>query len=102
MFWNGDGISLSYLIGGNFGYVKKRNKCAMSTSQKVFFKNIFGNPVCCAFTSVGDHACVGSFAKVNSRAKRVPRLAKQASTNEKAFFYGCEAVKVVMLDRCGL
>ena len=25
-----------------------------------------------------------------------------ASTNEKAFFYGCEAVKVVMLDRWGL
>ena len=67
MFWNGDGISLSYLIGGNFGYVKKRNKRAMLlrfANGELYFvlppeQNQHG---------ARDHACVGSFAKAKSRA----------------------------------
>ena len=82
----------------------------MSTSQKVFFKNIFGNPVCCVLRTrklrsklVGSIICEANYPE-GARTARIGeanqasecKCAKNLSITETL------TVKYVMFYRCGL
>ena len=85
-------LSFRCLIGGNFGYVKKRKKRAMSTSQKVFFKNIFGNPVCCVLRTrklrskfVGSIICEANYPE-GARTARIGEANQASECNGELYF----------------
>ena len=87
-------LSFRCLIGGNFGDAKNGINARWVHPKKFSSKTFLGTLSVVFCERGADHACVGSFAE-RQRAER-------SKYKWKDFFYGCEAVKVVMLDRCGL